>query len=134
MDRSKTRFHEVLQILNEQRKTGEFCDIILKLGNDFQLWGHFASEYLPEFLAYIITMKFYCFSFFALLLMFQFWPHKAISSAVNIFSRRICNFPYIIRFKLKFVISNVRNVYVMFLIFFTLMKLPRPQQQIIMSI
>lgn len=33
--------NKILKILNEQRKTGHFCDVIIKLSNDFQMFAHF---------------------------------------------------------------------------------------------
>lgn len=33
--------NKILKILNEQRKIGNFCDVIIKLSNDFQMFAHF---------------------------------------------------------------------------------------------
>lgn len=42
MDQQKPPpINNVLRILNDQRKTGQFCDITIKLSNDFQIWAHF---------------------------------------------------------------------------------------------
>lgn len=41
MEQPKALPNKVLRILNDQRKTGQFCDITIKLSNDFQVWAHF---------------------------------------------------------------------------------------------
>lgn len=41
MDELTSREDRILKILNSQRKSGRFCDITLKLNNDFQVWAHF---------------------------------------------------------------------------------------------
>lgn len=33
--------NRILKILNEQRQTGQFCDVIIQLNNDFKVWAHF---------------------------------------------------------------------------------------------
>ena len=33
--------NKIIKYLNDQRKTGQFCDIIIKLSNNFQVYGHF---------------------------------------------------------------------------------------------
>ncbi|XP_055681264.1 zinc finger protein 501 [Lutzomyia longipalpis] len=34
--------NRVSSVLNKQRKSGRFCDVIVKLNSQFQLWGHFS--------------------------------------------------------------------------------------------
>lgn len=41
MEHPKPPPNKVLRKLNDQRKTGQFCDITIKLNNDFQVWAHF---------------------------------------------------------------------------------------------